>query len=102
MDRKTEAKLWHAASMQIQLWDTQVLLLAHDQVREGAMATVIKKELAARGVGRDGKWVGFESAQFVWATADLVHHLESLDPSCLTPEQQAAIDRYWDWYDQEF
>lgn len=49
-----------------QIAHTNLLLAAaHGRIDLNAMA---REELAARGIGKDGKWVGFRAAAKVWAT----------------------------------
>jgi hypothetical protein len=54
----------------VQTWDTaQVMAALECTVRGSWLARVFADELAARGVGLKGQWIGFPAARRLWVGA---------------------------------
>jgi len=54
---------------ELQTWNTD-LLVTMEQYTHGAGRDMIRAELAARGVDRMGRWVGFPEARKCWCMTD--------------------------------
>ena len=52
----------------IRQWDTDAILASIDCTRPGTwLAAVLRAEMANRGLGATGEWVGFPRAAVIWS-----------------------------------